>query len=188
MEDAKKKAEALGLVVGEENVEQMHRYNAAQNNVQDVLTAVKKTVADAVMPILTDLGNWFADTGPQRVEVMRKAMAVIVAAFYGLKMVVEIVWETLKAGVQQITVYLLTIAEVAERAMAFDFSGAKDAWNRGMQQVADIGENWMDQIVKDAESNRDKIFAALYKGFEGTPATPTKRKTGSATTRPTPRR
>jgi hypothetical protein len=178
MEESRKRAEALGLVVGEENVEQMHRYNAAMNSVNDVMTATKKAVADAVMPVLTDLGNWFAESGPQRVEVMRKAMAVIVSAFYGLKMVVEIVWGTLKAGVQQITVYLLTIAEVAERAMAFDFSGAKEAWNRGMQQVADIGDQWMDQIVRDAESNRDKIFAALYKGFEGPGVTPIKRKPG----------
>jgi hypothetical protein len=180
MEDAKKKAAALGIVVGEENVEQMHRYNASMHNVHLVMDAVQKAVADAVMPVLTDLGNWFAESGPERVEVMRKAMAVIVSAFYGLKMAVEIVWGTLKAGVQQITVYLLTIAEVAERAMAFDFSGAKEAWNRGMEQVKDIGDKWMDELVKDAEANRDKIFAALNKGFEGGgPVTPAKRKSGA---------
>lgn len=179
MEESRKKAQALGLVVGEENVQATAKYRAAMNDMHDVFSGIQKVIGDAVLPLLTDLGNWLASVGPQAVEFMRKAMATLVSAFYGLKMAVEIVWETVKAAVQQITVLLLTIADVGSRALQFDFAGAKKAWSDGLAQMREIGDQWANQIVKDAEGNRDKIFSAWSSALNGA-VTPTKAKGAGA--------
>ena len=77
LEEARQKQEALGLTVSQENVDAYKRYKAALNDAGDVMLAIKKTIGDALMPILTELGEWFATTGPQRVEFMRTAMKVL---------------------------------------------------------------------------------------------------------------
>ena len=179
MEESRKKAQALGLVVGEENVQATAKYRAAMNDMQDVFSAVKKAIGDVVLPLLTDLGEWFSSVGPQAVTVMQTAMAVLASAFYGLKMVVQIVWDTLKAGVQQITVLLLTLADVGSRALRFDFAGAKQAWSDGLAQMREIGDRWANEVVKDAEGNRDRITAAWKSAVDGS-VTPTKGKDSGA--------
>lgn len=177
MEQSKKKAEALGLVIGVENVEATAKYRAAMNDVGDVINAQKKAISDALLPILTDLGNWYADTGPQRVQVMKKAMAGLISAFYGVKMVVEGVWEVIKAFVQVSTVHLLRFADAASHALRGDFAGAKEAWQRGGDMISEISGKAWDNIVADAEKNRDKIFKVWFDATEATP-TATKRNKG----------
>lgn len=180
MEESKKKAEALGLVVGEENVQATAKYRASMNDMNDVFSAVKKAIGDAVLPILTDLGNWFAEIGPQSVQVMKVAMSGLVSAFYGLKMVVDVAVTVIRVAIQSMVVWLLTLADVGAKALKFDFSGAKAAWKGGMEQIKDIAKGGLDEIAKDAEKNRDKIFGAIFNATEGK-ATPTKKGGGDGT-------
>lgn len=74
MEASRAKARELGLMVGAENVEATARYRAAMNDVGDVVSAVRKTIGDAMLPKLTEMANWFANVGPQAVEIMRTVM------------------------------------------------------------------------------------------------------------------
>lgn len=57
MAAAQIKAEALGLSVGQENVEATKRYRAAMNDVHDVISAVLKAVGDALLPALSQIGR-----------------------------------------------------------------------------------------------------------------------------------
>jgi hypothetical protein len=180
MEESRHKAQQLGLVIGEENVQATAKYRAALNDVGDVMMAAKKVVGDAVLPILTDLGVWFAETGPTRIEYTRKAVGVAVAAFYGFKTAVETVLTIVKGMIQSTAVYLLTFAEAASQALRLDFSGATAAWQRGMDQIRNMAGDTMDKMVADATVNRDKMFAALYTGFEGPIVTATKQKGAGA--------
>jgi hypothetical protein len=56
-------------------------------NVEGVMTALKNVVGQAVMPALTEMGNWFGSIGPGLVEAFRVAVAGVVTAFrlLGLK-------------------------------------------------------------------------------------------------------
>jgi hypothetical protein len=182
MEQSKKKAEALGLVVGVEGLEAVTKYRAAMTDVQNVMKAVGKVIGDAVMPILTDLGNWFASTGPDRVEIMRGAMAVLVAGFYSLDTVIRSVWEFIKAFVQVASVALLKFAEVAGRAMKFDFAGAREAWQRGGEQQADIIKQAGERIKAIAEQNGRKAADAFERGFGKPVVTATQRTAGGGAT------
>lgn len=204
LEDSRAKAAALGLVVGTESIEQFTKYRKAQNDTNDVLKATQKVIGDAVMPVLTDLGNWFAETGPDRVEFMRKTMAVLVATFYGVKFAVEEVyyglktvfeslWEVIKAFVEISVVAVLKFADTAERAFRWDFKGAKAAWQAGSEQQVDVWKKASENIVKIAETNRDKMIqsmndarAGMVRAIEGgldpKTTTPTTTKGGAGST------
>lgn len=82
IENAKKKQEELGLVVGQENVDASRRYKAAMNDVGDVMLALKKAVGDAVMPILTRLGEWFAEIAPPAVFAFKVALDAVATAVH----------------------------------------------------------------------------------------------------------
>lgn len=106
MEQSRQKSNELGLVVGQENVAAVARYRAAMNDVGDVISAVKKTIGDALMPILAQLGEWFSTIGPAAVLVIKGAIGGLAAVFQGLILVAQIaghtimaVWESLKAMV-----------------------------------------------------------------------------------------
>lgn len=178
MEEAQQKAEDLHIIVGEESIDATKKYRAAMNDVGDVFEGMKKAIGDALLPILTQLGNWFASIGPQAVAVMRAAMWGLVAAFYGVKLAIETAWGFMKAAVQQMVVLLLTLAEVGWKALKFDFSGAKEAWTRGTTQMRDIGQNFLDGVVADWEDAQSKITDAAERMFGK--ETPTTAKDGKA--------
>lgn len=77
MEEARKKAAELGLVIGPEGVKTTQQYNAAMNDVGDVLKGVSKAIGDAVMPMLTAMANKFIENGPVIVKVIRTIMETI---------------------------------------------------------------------------------------------------------------
>lgn len=158
MTESKKKAEELGLVVGQENVEATSRYRAAMNDVGDVMDAVKKAVGDALLPILTDLANWFAEVGPYAVKAFKGAIGGVAALFWGLKFAVESVWEFLKLSIRNMVVSLLTLADVAAKALSGDFSGAKAAWKNGMAMIKDNASTAMDEIARKAQITQEKLW------------------------------
>lgn len=158
MTESKKKAEELGLVVGQENVEATSRYRAAMNDVGDVMDAVKKAVGDALLPILTDLANWFAEVGPYAVKAFKGAIGGVAALFWGLKFAVESVWEFLKLAIRNMVVSLLTLADVAAKALSGDFSGAKASWKNGMAQIKNNASTAMDEIAKKAQITQEKLW------------------------------
>jgi hypothetical protein len=160
LEEARKKQQALGLTISQENVDAMKRYKAAMNDAGDVTLALKKVVGDALIPILSDLGEEFAESGPQRVAIMRAAINSLVTTFYVLKTGVETIWLTIKAFVQGAAVAILSLADAWQRLQNLDMDGAKEALKRGIEQAGDI----LDESAKEAEKRGmaawDKINAA----------------------------
>lgn len=178
MEESRERAAALGLALGKEDVDAIERYKAAQNDAKDVSLALSKAVSDAVMPVLTDFYNEMAETGPDKVEMLRKAMAVLVSAFYGVKFAVEAAyyglrtalesaWEVVKAFVQTSVVAVLKFADTADRALHLDFAGAKAAWKAGADQQLDIWSNASARIAQIAETNRDKLIKSMEQARAG---------------------
>jgi hypothetical protein len=168
MEESKKKAQALGLVVGQENVQAAAKYKAAMNDVGDVVLAVKKAVGDALLPILTDLGKEFAETGPDRVRVMVNVMNILIAVFEAVRLAVTVLWEVIKIVVKDAVIRVMTLIEVVQRALKGDFAGAKEAWKRGMDQVVQTVEDSLKTILARYEAAKKKL-ADLMEGGQTTP-------------------
>ena len=184
MEQSRIKARELGLEIGEENVAATMKYRVAMHDVSDVLLAAKKVVGDAVMPELTKLGNWFSDSGPQRIELTRKAIYTAIAAFYGLKNGVEIVFNTVKNYLEEAVHQFITFSDIAAHALSFDFSGALAIFNRELPNGVfgawgDAAKRTFSQITASSEDANKNIMAALQKGWNGAPkVTPTAAKGG----------
>jgi hypothetical protein len=159
MEKARVKAEELQMTVGPRGAERAREYKRSVQDVHDVIEAMGNRIAQAVMPVLTDLAQWFASVGPTAVLVIRGAIGGLMSVFYGLKMVVEIVWEVIKLGVKNWIVLFMTFSEVASKAIRFDFAGAKEAAKRGFEQMGDDIGVAIENILKKAEGNRDRLTA-----------------------------
>lgn len=158
MEEARKKAESLGLVIGVQNVEASKEYKAAMNDVGDIMTALQKVIGDAVMPVLTQMGSWFAEVGPAAVVVFKGLIGGLISLFWGLKFVGEAAWNFIAYEIEITTVKVLRFADAAMHAMKFDFDGARAAWDRGTQQIEDIAAKRLKNVMDSAEKTREKLF------------------------------
>lgn len=169
VEAAKEKQRELGLVVGVENIEATKRYRAVMNDVGDVLLAVKKAIGDAVMPVLTKLGEWFAGIGPAAVVVIKGAIGGLVSVFWGLKNAVSIVWQVLDSFVFTIAEPLKSLAEALWKVVQGDFKGAADV----MMTFTDrIGQRWSaawQAMAESSEETRDRIVALFATPTEAAP-------------------
>lgn len=158
LEEAKKKQQALGLVVGQENVEATKAYRTSMNDVGDVMLAIKKAIGDALMPVLTQLGQWFSDVGPAAVIIIKGAIGGLVAIFHGLTFAIEILWETGKAAFMQLMELGSGFGEVIVKVLSGDFEGAVAAAKTTWANMGAIGARTMDTLVADAEKTTDKLY------------------------------
>lgn len=154
---AKQKQEELGLIVGTENVAAAKAYKAAMNDVDDVMSAIRKAIGDAVMPVLTKLGEWFAMIGPAAVTVIKGAVGGLIATFWALKNGVVVVWETINAMVVSVAEPIRALGEAIGRALTGDFSGAKDALTGIPGNISSAWKTAFDEIGKSSEETSEKI-------------------------------
>lgn len=158
MEDSRRKAEELGLIVGTENVEATTRYRAALNDVGDVFSALKKTIGDALMPVLTKLGEWFSAIGPAAVVIIKGAVGGLISLFWGLKNAVVIVWETINAMVVSVAEPLRALAETLYRLVRGDIKGAAEALKNIPTVIANAWVNAGQRMVDSSRETRDRLW------------------------------
>jgi len=157
MEEAKKRAEALGLEVGSKDVAATKAYRTAMNEVHETIEGVWKVIGDALLPILTAMGQWFGDIGPQVVATFRQAVGTLQLAFEGLNAAANFIFELFRGGFQQLASLAVTVATVIGRAFVLDFHGAKDAWNKGLADLNAIGKQTYDRMEADAKASSTRI-------------------------------
>ncbi|MEY4767345.1 MAG: hypothetical protein RI907_4018 [Pseudomonadota bacterium] len=127
VDDAREKNRQLGTTLTKEGVQATREYKAAMNDVGDVMEAVENQIGKAVMPIFTELGNYFAQSGPYVVNVFKGALTGLVAAFRVVQGAVQTV-----AGVIFETISLVVdgagmMGDVLSKLMSGDFSGAMES-------------------------------------------------------------
>jgi len=152
-EEAAAKNRELGLVVTQENVEASKKYKLAMNDVGDVLMAVKKSIGDALMPVFTRLGEWFAEIGPSVVSVFREAITALGVALSAIVGICKVVADAIRALVDPI----FTLGRAIQNLIHGDMSGA----TREMQS---LGSSWAqafsdagEKIKKDASNTWSDI-------------------------------
>lgn len=179
MAEAAKTADDLNLMVGQEGVAATNRYKKAIVAAGETVEGMKKTIGDALMPVLTSLAEWFRSIGPTAIDVIKKSIATLITTFSLLKNAVEICFDTIAGVIEETLVALWTFHDVLDRVLHFDFAGAKTAWTRGWDQMKDIANSRIDDIKRhaaDFSSTAGDAFEASGK----TPITPTKDHGGKA--------
>lgn len=159
MEEAEKRARALGTVVGQEDVAAAAKYKIAQREMNEVFEAMEKAVGDAVMPVLTQLAEELSAHGPEAVQAMKGAVTVLILAFDAVKLNITLAFMTLKTIVNEIVVSVVSGMRVVDKALHLDFKGAVNEWKNGLQQMKDLAvdhvKGVVDEIKKTGSSMAD---------------------------------
>lgn len=171
----------LGLEVGENAVANYKAYDNAMDQSALVVKAFKTAIGNALMPVLTKLGEWFVSIGPAAVTVVKGAIGGLTAVFWGLKNAVTIVWETVKAMVYSVAEPVRSLAAALYKVITGDFKGAQEELTGWPERIAAQWAKAKDAMVASSEEARDKIAAVFV---EDTPAAPAPSGTRSATVRP----
>ena len=161
MEAARQKVEELQTTVGPDGAARALQYKLAMNDVKEMFEAIANRVGQAMMPVLTQLAEWFASIGPAAVVVMRGAIGGFAAVFWSLKLTVEIVYGAIKTALELMVINILRVGTVITKALSLDFVGAKAAWQAGGDMMVDTFDAAMGKIVEQA-ADTDKRIKALF--------------------------
>lgn len=156
---AETKARALNLIVSAESVAATNAYRGAMNDAGDVLDALGKVIADAVMPQLTAMAQWFGEIGPQLVTRFRAFLVPIQTGLIGLRVGFQVVFESISGTLQAFWALLSGFANAVARVLVFDFKGARSAWQAGWDEMGAIGGRMLAKITADAEAANREIAA-----------------------------
>ena len=167
LEEARKKNEELGLTVSQDNVAASKAYKMAMNDVGDVLLAVKKTIGDAVMPVFTELGEYFASTGPYVVQVFKGAMMGLLTVFEVVRAAVKTVAGVVFEAFSLIVDGAGLIGDVFARLFAGDFSGAYNAAKQVGTRVAQAFSGAFANFLEAGNAIPDAIDAHARRLYAG---------------------
>lgn len=165
MKDAQAKAEKLNLIVGGDMVEAQKQYKAAMNDVGDVMTAVKVAVGKELLPVLTELAQWFAEVAPPVITVVSIAMKALVTVFEGVKLTVQMLWIILRTGFQNMADSAVSAGQAVKKAFSGDFKGAIETIGASMDRQAARSKAAMSEIA-DAAVKSNKRIKEIWEGKE----------------------
>lgn len=171
LEEAKRKNEELGLIVTKDNVEASKAYKLAMNDVGDVLLAVKKVIGDAVMPIFTELGQYFASTGPYVVDIFKGALTALMMVFRTVQAVVKsvavVVFEFFNGVIDQLGNFGGLMAAVLKGLSTGDFSEAKGFWDKLLKRPGEAKERLTAELkdvwstaIDDTSGDIERLWGA----------------------------
>lgn len=157
MDKAAESARELGLIVGQEDVAAYLENRKATAEARDVLKGMAKAVGDAVLPVLTQLAEWFREIGPAAIVVLKGAVGGLVSVFWGLVTAVQIVGNIIYAVFETVIQTFNNLLRAADAAIHGHFKEAGTA----LKQIAtDTATTWgtaFTNIVEDATKAREKI-------------------------------
>lgn len=167
LEENKKLQQELGAIVGGENVAAWEAYDAAGDKSHLTMKAMQTTVGNALIPVLTDLGNWFVAIGPAAITVIKGAIGGLVSTFHLVTTGVTVLWETLNAMVVSVAEPIRALGEAIGKALDGDWAGARAAVGNIGPNISAAWGNAFDEMAAKAQTTRDKIHNLFA---EGTPS------------------
>jgi tetratricopeptide (TPR) repeat protein len=161
LKDAKKDIEDFNVQLGPEKQAVIARYNLAMVQLKDAWAAMSQKVSMALMPILSDLAEWFRSIGPGVVEIFDGAMRGLAATFNLIWLGLDVLFAALKylnsvlidlvgGGVAVIVDVLRGDFKQAYK----DATGAVDSFSKNTTEV------W-DTMVEQAKDRGKKIWKNL---------------------------
>lgn len=157
VEQNRAKVEELGLMVGEDAVAGWADYDAAADEAGLTMQAFAKAIQESVLPVATELTEWFNNLAPAAITVLRGAIAGLSTAFLGLTNGVRVVWEVINAMVVSVAEPIRAVAVAIGQAITGNFVGAAEtikgvgstitgAWGQAFDKIADSSQKTKDRI------------------------------------------
>lgn len=168
-DEAKEKAQALGLVLSSEQVAAVNRYKVSLNESKEAVEGAFNAIGQQLLPVLTEMTKRFVEAGPSIVEDAKKIGEVLADAVR----VAATAFHLLVAAVQATTTVLATMITIATDALHLDWAKVKADWQAGLGQLSDLAKTTKEKIVADwadvgkGEQGKDPFaFKSGTKGFE----------------------
>ncbi|RTL22146.1 MAG: hypothetical protein EKK55_15050 [Rhodocyclaceae bacterium] len=156
--------ERLGLLVGQQNVQDFQAYDAAMDQANLTMKAGQVAVGNALLPALTKLAEWFVAIGPAAIVVIKGALGGLLAGFWALKNGVVVVWETINAMVVTVAEPLRALAAALYKFGTGDFKGAWSEFGKAGQTMVSAWKGALGEMAKSSQETRDKIWALFATG------------------------
>lgn len=154
MEEAKEKAESLGLVIGPEQAAKTKAYKESLEEVGLVLEGMENQIGQAVMPILTSLGEWFASIGPGMVQTFKVAMDTLADVFDMVRDVARELWADVTEVFQALGSLITAVAGT-------DIPSNMEIWRNAMAIVRVAALGLKEGIELVFEAVRAAILIAI---------------------------
>lgn len=149
------------LIIGPGTQEAVSRYEDAMRAFEresDLTSqSFKKAIADNIMPVLTDLAEFFTEGWPTVVNSVRYSMATIASLFYGLKESVQAAAGTVVLSFEAICDVLERVVQASAKVGGGDLSGA---WADLKSVPGDLGKHW-DSFWADFQAQSDRNLKAM---------------------------
>lgn len=159
MDRAAESARELGLVIGQEDVAAYKENQRANSEVMLTLRGLAKAVGDAVLPVLTQLGEWFRTVGPAAIQATKVVVGVLASDFWELVAVAKIVGEVVAATFMTLRDTMKGIFDAITLAMLGHFGDAGRALKGIGSNVATDWKVAFSHMSDDAKQAADKIRA-----------------------------
>jgi hypothetical protein len=82
---AQKNATELNLAVSAEGEAATKRYRDSMAALDEVMQGVRNTIGEALLPVLSSIGEWFRENGPAAIVITRASMATLGAVFITIR-------------------------------------------------------------------------------------------------------
>jgi len=161
MEEAKKEAEELHLVVGPEGVAQTREYQESMRKLSLIQESLQIQVGNQLLPVLKDLGVWLGHTGPAMAEGLAVAIKSLATAFFVLKAYIEVVVIVVTTLLMTLWNIVSSIASAIVKVIEGDYKGAWNTLKQGGQDMMnwiEAGADQMGKSIGDAISDSAKMW------------------------------
>lgn len=163
---AKETAEAYGLVIGSDDVDAMYRYKSSMSDMHEFILALKKTIGEALMPLLTDLADWFKTIAPTALEIFKASVNAVVIGLQELKLMFLTIWDVGETTAKTLVISWQTFGKVMNDVLHGQFgqavTDAKDGWNQIKTVATDTLMDIQTQTAR-TEEELEKLFGLMAK-------------------------
>jgi len=159
--------EELGLTVGESAVNAWKDYDEASHKAELTQHAFAKAIQESVLPVGTELLEWFNNLAPAAIEVLRGAIGGLSTAFLGLTNGVRVVWEVINAMVISAAEPIRALGAAIGKALVGDFEGAAQEIKGVGSTIGGAWEGALKKIDASSQETHDRI-ASIW-AFTGGP-------------------
>ncbi len=155
---------SLGLIVGQDNVEAWQAYDQAMDQSSLTMKAMRTTIGNALIPVLTKLGEWFVSIGPGAITIIKGAIGGLIGAFWALKNGVTVVWEVINAMVVTVAEPLRALAAAIVKIGTGDFRGAWGEFQKAGETMTAAWKGALEEILVSSEETKRKIWELFAQG------------------------
>lgn len=149
--------EELGLTVGDSAVKAWADYDAASDRASLTMHAFGKAIQESVIPVATELTEWFNSLAPAAIDVLRGAIGGLATAFLGLTNGVRVVFETINAMVITVAEPIRALSVAMGKALTGDFAGAAEEIKGIGSTIGGAWDNALQKIEASSEKTRERI-------------------------------